>query len=33
MKIQYRKYCKILNQAIKEAKYMNYNKQILKVLS
>jgi hypothetical protein len=29
MRIQHRKYCKILNQVIKEAKYMHYNKQSL----
>jgi hypothetical protein len=29
MKIQYRKYCKILTQVIKEAKHMHYNKHIL----
>jgi hypothetical protein len=29
MKIHYRKYCTILTKAIKEAKCMHYNKQIL----
>jgi hypothetical protein len=29
MKIHYKKYCKVLIQVMKEAKHMQYNKQVL----